>query len=149
MNIGIKDSTKTVDLLNKLLANELVLYQKTRNFHWNVEGPHFNDLHKLFEEQYDELAEHGDEIAERVRTLGHRPLSTMTEALEAASLQEKPCDFPKAEAMVEQLLADHEQIIREIRKMIDQVEDVGSEDFLTGLLQAHEKTAWMLRSVNA
>lgn len=148
MDIGLKDSKKTITLLNQLLADETILYQKTRMYHWNVEGPHFNDLHKVFEEQYEALEGTIDSVAERIRTLGSRPEGTLAQVLKTSKLKEDS-KSPQALIMVKNLLADHEAIIRATRKAIEQVEDVGTEDFLTGLLQEHEKTAWMLRSIAA
>ena len=145
-----EESRKNVaSILGKLLANEFVLYTKTRRYHWNVTGPHFNDYHKVFEGQYDELAEDIDAIAERIRSLGVMVAASLTEFKERTNLEEHPNTYPNAKTMTENLLKDHETIIKSIRSNIPQVGnfgDVGTEDFLTELLEKHEKTAWMLRA---
>jgi starvation-inducible DNA-binding protein len=152
-NIGLsKEQRENVaKVLNTVLADETVLYQKTRNFHWNVRGPRFNDLHAFFEEHYNELETIIDDVAERVRAIGVFATGTLKEFSEKTRLEEKPKSYPSAEDMLRQLLVDHEKIIQNLRKDIvtvgEKYEDVGTEDFLTGLLTAHEKTAWMIRSL--
>ncbi|MEW6588688.1 MAG: Dps family protein [Thermoproteota archaeon] len=151
INIGIADKQRkaVVGLLAKLLADEYVLYTKTRNYHWNVVGPHFNDLHKFFESQYGAIDSDIDEIAERIRSLGEKTPATLTEFVKNATIKEHP-EFPPADKMVSNLVADHESIIRTLREGIstcEQNNDAGTADFLTGLMEKHEKTAWMLRSV--
>jgi starvation-inducible DNA-binding protein len=148
VNIGISDDNrqKVVAILNTLLADEFLLYIKTRNYHWNVTGPQFNDLLKFFESLYEEL----DEVAERAKALGGRAFGTLDEFRTSARLGEKPGAVPPARDMLGSLLADHEAVIRTLREDIgtvnDRYQDVGTADFLTGLLEKHEKTAWMLRS---
>jgi starvation-inducible DNA-binding protein len=151
LNIGITDKNRKalVTTLNKVLADEVVLNTKTRNYHWNVVGPQFNDLHKFFEAQYNELNEIVDEVAERARTLGGRALGTLAEFTQHTRLKERPGDRPDARGMIADLLADHETLIRELRDDIesaDKAGDAGTNDFLTGLLEKHEKMAWMLRA---
>ena len=136
-------------LLNDLLADAHLLYVKTRNYHWNVTGPHFNELHKVFEGQYEALAGEIDEIAERGRALGAKAEATLADFLKRARLKERPGDHPDAKAMLTGLLSDHETFARQLRKDVETSEksdDSGTADFLTGLLEAHEKTAWMLRA---
>ena len=151
VNIGIADDDRrrVVAILNTLLADEFLLYTKTRNFHWNVTGPQFNDLHKFFEAQYEALDETIDAVAERARSLGGRALGTLEEFRASARLGEKP-GAPPARDMLAALLADHEALVRALREDItavnDRHRDVGTADFLTGLLEQHEKSAWMLRS---
>lgn len=150
-NIGIstKGREAVITTLGRLLADEHVLYVKTRNFHWNVTGLDFGSLHALFEKQYDELSESIDEIAERLRSLGGVAPGSMKEFLKLARLDEQPGDALPAEKMIAALLADHEAVARSLRADIEIAEkagDTGTEDFLTGLLEAHEKTAWMLRA---
>jgi starvation-inducible DNA-binding protein len=127
-----------------------VLYTKTRNYHWNVIGEHFRDLHKLLEEQYEQLAVAIDETAERTRQLGAPALATMTEFLKQAHLKEQPGDYPDAFTMLSNLCADHEAVIQWLRQAADDCDekyhDMGTNDFLLGLMQEHEKMAWMLRS---
>ncbi len=151
-NLGItdKDRAGVVKLLNALLADEYVLYTKTRNYHWNVVGPQFNDLHKFFAEQYEALDDFIDEVAERARTLGGHSVATLAEFQEGARLKEHPAQYPAADEMLDNLLADHETLIRQLRADADaaasKYHDTGTNDFLTGLMEKHEKMAWMLRA---
>ena len=151
-NIGMSDSDRrnVVTILNTLLSDEYVLYTKTRNYHWNVVGPQFNDLHKFFEAQYEELNEFVDDVAERARQLGGRAFGSLAEFVKTARLNEAPGAVPAARDMIASLLADHEAIIRSLRAdigpVVDKYNDVGTSDFLTGLLEKHEKMAWMLRA---
>jgi len=151
-NIGIaKKNTDAVSLiLNKLLADESVLYTKTRNYHWNVTGHHFHSLHLFFESQYNELQEFADEMAERARQLGHYAIGTMADFLELTHLSENDTSDLSADGMIKSLLSDHEAIIMAIREdlntVAEQYKDLGTNDFLTGLMEKHEKMAWMLRA---
>ncbi len=151
-NIGISDAARraTAKLLNVHLANVFVLYTKTRNYHWNIVGMQFQPLHGFFEEQYDALAEAMDAIAERVRQIGSVAAGTLEEFSKLTTLKEEPGHVPTAHEMVANLLADHEQIIRDLRKDVDatadEYKDTGTSDFLTGLMEQHEKMAWMLRA---
>ncbi len=151
INIGLSQKNRegVVKALTKLLADEHVLYNKTRSYHWNVEGTSFMEYHNLFEAQYTQTAEHIDQIAERIRTLGFYAEGRLKELLKVAELQEPEIPSEPGD-QIANLLMDHETIIRNLRKQIkeftDEFEDDGSADFITGLLQDHEKTAWMLRS---
>ncbi|MBX3394149.1 MAG: DNA starvation/stationary phase protection protein [Phycisphaerae bacterium] len=151
-NIGINDSNRQAvsQILAAVLADEHVLYVKTRNYHWNVVGPQFNDLHKFLEQQYNLLEESIDAVAERIRTLGSKSPGTMTEFVKLARLKEEPGKFPNARSMVGNLLADHETLIRQLRTDLEacgsRFGDAGTNDFLTGLMEQHEKMAWMLRA---
>jgi starvation-inducible DNA-binding protein len=151
-NIGIPDGNRqsVIGLLNTLLADEYLLYTKTRNYHWNVTGLQFNDLHKFFETQYEALDDIVDEVAERARSLGGRAAGTLEEFRKTARLGEDPGKVPAARDMLAALLADHEALARTLRADVDTVtdkyRDTGTADFLTGLLEQHEKMAWMLRS---
>ena len=149
--IGLKESAraKVLAVLDLVLADEYVLYTKTRNFHWNVVGPHFNDMHKFFEAQYGILDGHVDAVAERSRALGGRAMGSLKEFLAAARLKESVGRTLKEEIMLAELLRDHEALIRALREDVDataRLGDAGTADFLTGLLSEHEKMAWMLRS---
>lgn len=152
LSIGLEAdaASSVVKILSKHLADQHILYIKTRNFHWNVTGPHFTELHKLYESQYTQLAEAIDSTAERIRSLGAVAPGTMSEYLAHARLSESKGKPPKANEMTAQLLADHETVIRQLREDIDTVDgdlgDAGTADFLTGLMQDHEKTAWFLRA---
>jgi starvation-inducible DNA-binding protein len=150
-NIGIKekDTAAVAQILNKLLADENVLYTKVRNAHWNVEGPDFHAQHLFFETIYGELAELIDEIAERVRSIGHFAIGTMKQFLELTQLTEMKYGKNDSQGYIKELLNDLESLIISIREDIDAVEkagDAGTEDFLVGILEKHEKTAWMLRA---
>lgn len=152
VDIGIEQQNRdaVADALNRLLADEYVLLTKTRNYHWNVVGMQFNDLHKFFEGQYDQLTETVDDIAERARQLGKPSVATLQEFGKAARLKEHPGVYPPADQMLSNLLADHETIIKILRSDLaasaEKYGDMGTSDFLTGLMEQHEKMAWMLRS---
>lgn len=151
-NIGISEANKqaVATELNKLLADEFLLYTKTRKFHWNVEGPQFHDLHLFFEKQYGQLATIMDEVAERIRKLGHYALGAMKHFLAETNLVEHEDYGTSSSVMLQELLDDHETIIRRLRsdidKFQDQYKDAGSADFITGLVEQHETMAWMLRA---
>lgn len=150
-NIGLEQDVlkKDNELLNAFLADLHVLYIKTRKFHWDVSGPSFKEYHEFFEEQYKALEEEIDLVAERVRQLGGRPVATMADFIKESSLKEDHDGHIKTQEMFKRLLADHEQIIRELRDDVkttdEELEDAGTADFLTGLMEEHEKHAWMLR----
>jgi starvation-inducible DNA-binding protein len=150
-DIGIKDQDSKVvaGVLNKLLADENVLYTKARNAHWNVEGPDFHAQHLFFESLYSELAEIIDEVAERVRSIGHYAVGSMKEFLELTQLTETKYKKNDSQGFISELLNDYESLIISLREDIKTAEesnDAGTEDFLVGLLEKHEKTAWMLRA---
>lgn len=152
IDIDLKEKNRAaaVDILNRLLADEHVLYIKTRGFHWNVTGQNFSELHKFFESQYDELEGIIDEVAERARALGGQARGSMKDFLKITRLREAAGDSLAAPKMLAALLADHEAVIRVLRKDItvcgDELKDAGTNDFLTGLMEQHEKMAWMLRA---
>jgi DNA-binding ferritin-like protein (oxidative damage protectant) len=151
INIGInaKDREKICNGLNRLLADTFALYLKTHNFHWNVTGPMFNTLHVMFEEQYTELWDAVDTIAERVRSLGYPAAGTFTEYAKLSTIKETT-GVPSAEEMVRLLVEGNEAAARTARKyfpVADKASDEATMDMLTERLQAHEKTAWMLRSL--
>lgn len=154
INIGISSGNlhEVINVLSKILADQYVLYTKTRNYHWNVTGEDFSEYHKLFGDQYDALDGDIDDVAERIRSLGGKTPATLSEFTKTARLTEHPNEYPKASIMIANLLADHEKIIQNLRKDIEscgKYGDVGTEDFLTQLLEKHEKTAWMLRATLA
>ena len=150
-NIGIpeKKLESVTSLLSALLADEMTLYIKTRKFHWNVCGESFMELHKLFEGQYKQLEEYIDEIAERISKLGAKTIGTMQEFSSSATLKEAPGKYPSQKNMLQELLDDHETLIRHLRKQVEacggKYKDAGTADFLTGMMEAHETTAWILR----
>ena len=150
-NIGITpENLKTSSaILGTLLADEMTLYLKTRKSHWNVTGESFMELHKLFENQYKQLEESIDEIAERIGKLGEKTVATMAEYLKLASIKESPGVYLSSKAMIAELLEDHESVIKQLRTDIEACaadsKDAGTADFLTGLMELHETTAWILR----
>ncbi|GLW60530.1 DNA starvation/stationary phase protection protein [Hydrogenophilus thermoluteolus] len=153
IDIGIADEDRQAIAqgLSKLLADTFVLYLTTHNFHWNVTGPMFQTLHTMFMEQYTELWNALDEIAERIRALGHPAPGSMSEYLKLTRLSEVH-GVPKAEEMVRILVAGHEAVCKTAREIVPTVERANDEptlDLLTQRLQIHEKTAWMLRSLLA
>lgn len=151
VNIGISEKNRAAVAasLNQLLADEHILYNKTRNYHWSIEGPSFMEFHKLYESQYTALAETIDQIAERIRTIGHFAEGRLKEIVKLATLDEPEAPTDQAK-QIENLETDHETMIIKLRKLIkdfdEKYKDIGSSDFVTGLLKDHEKMAWMLRS---
>ena len=138
----------SVSILSVILADEMTLYTKTRKFHWNVSGESFMELHRLFQEQYTELEETIDEIAERIGKLGSKTIGTMKEFGKHTRLKESPDKYPTQKEMLKELLGDHESVIIELRKDIeicDKNKDAGTTDFLTGIMIQHETFAWVLR----
>lgn len=147
--IGSVQAQKIGGILNRILSDSFVLYIKTRNYHWNVTGPHFIELHKLFESQYEQLDASVDAVAERARALGALASGSMKEFIKQATLGESAGEARDWKEMVRNLLADHEAVIRALRKDVEttaKLGDAGTSDFLTGLLEEHEKTAWILRA---
>lgn len=151
INIGIDetDRRKIAEGLSRLLADSYTLYLKTHNFHWNVTGPMFQELHKMFEIQYQELAEAVDTIAERIRALGILAPATYSEFVRLSSIRESTGSVSASE-MVRQLTEGHETIVRTARSLmplVNKASDEASLDLLTERTRYHEKTAWMLRSL--
>jgi starvation-inducible DNA-binding protein len=153
IDIGIKegDRQKIAQGLSRLLADTYTLYLKTHNFHWNVTGPMFQTLHLMFEQQYNELALAVDLIAERIRALGYPAPGTYAEFTRLSSIRESK-GVPAAEAMLRELVAGQEAVVKTARSvfpLVDKAHDEPSADLLTQRMQVHEKTAWMLRSLLA
>jgi starvation-inducible DNA-binding protein len=151
IDIGIpeRDRAKIADGLSRLLADTYGLYLKTHNFHWNVEGPMFNTLHLMFMEEYTELWNALDEIAERIRALGYPAPGTYREFGRLTKLEDTE-GVPEAMDMVRLLVRGHETVARTARDVFGVAEkgnDEATVDLLTQRLQVHEKTAWMLRSL--
>ena len=147
--ISTQDRAAIAKGLSRLLADTYVLYLKTHNFHWNVEGPMFNTLHLMFMTQYTELWNALDLIAERIRALGYPAPATNTELAKLTSVEEVP-GVPDALEMVRILVKGHEAVARTARGIFPSAEKASDEstaDLLTQRLQVHEKTAWMLRSL--
>ncbi|WP_069132961.1 Dps family protein [Rhodohalobacter halophilus] len=150
VNIGISTVNRgaIANELSRVLADSYVLYLKTHNYHWNVTGKFFHSLHEQFEEQYSELAEAVDVIAERIRALGFRAPGTFKEYRELTSIEED-ADQPDAMEMVRRLVVGNEQVLRTAREALKPAqkgEDEATIDLLTQRLNTHSKTAWMLRS---
>ena len=151
LNIGLSADVrqKIASILNKLLADEFVLYTKTLKFHWNVQGIVFHDFHAAFKEQYEKLFDFVDSIAERARALGAPALGSLQDFSTYKRLKETNSKNLSAIAMVKELLADHEAIIRTIRQDVDETArlgDQGTSNFLQDILVKHEKIACMLRA---
>jgi starvation-inducible DNA-binding protein len=150
VNTGIdQESRRQIsEGLSRLLADTYMLYLKSHNFHWNVTGPHFQSLHTMFEEQYVELADAVDLIAERIRALGFPAPGTFREFAGLTSIIENE-GVPDAENMIRFLVEGHEAVVRTARTLlplVDKVSDEATADLLTQRINLHEKTAWMLRS---
>lgn len=151
-NIGIteEDRKKVAVQLAKLLADEFVLYTKTRNAHWNVEGPDFHTMHVFFEGQYGDLDELMDSVAERMRKIGHYAPGTLKQMLQLTHLTEETERANTSAGFLKELLADHESIIEFLRGNINafanDYHDLGTSDFITGLMETHEGMAWMIRA---
>lgn len=154
-NIGLNEEQRAgvANILRRVLADEHVLYVKLRNYHWNVVGPHFFTLHEAFQEQYEDLEGVIDDVAERTRQLGATAIGTMEEFTEYATLREEPGVYPEAGTMVANVTADHEAMVGNLRQDLrdcdEKYNDMGNSDFLTGLMEKHEKMAWMLRAFSA
>ena len=151
MDTGIspKDRAAIAKGLSRLLADTYVVYLKTHNFHWNVEGPMFQTLHQMFMDQYTEAWNAIDLVAERIRSLGHYAPGTYREYLELARVKETP-GVPKALQMVKLLIEGQEAVVktaREILPLAEGADDQSTLDLLTQRMQVHEKNAWMLRSL--
>ena len=145
-----KNAEAVCRILNTLLSDEYVLYTKTRNYHWNVTGQQFDELHKFFQLQYEALNVIVDDAAERARSLGGISFGCLAEFLKHTRIKETAGEELKAKEMISNLLSDHESIIRSLRMDLEacanKYHDMGTSDFLTGLMEQHEKMAWMLRS---
>lgn len=151
LEIGITDKNlkTTTAALAALLADEMILYIKTRKFHWNVSGESFMELHKLFEKQYKELELSIDELAERIGKLGQKTIGTTEEFSNLTTLKEHPGVNGSADEMIKELFSDHQAVIVELRKGIDlcaeATKDAGTADLLTKIMEQHETVAWILR----
>lgn len=151
MDIGISEQNRkeVSDRLQQVLADEFVLYTKTRNYHWNIISINFAELHAFYETQYEELADMIDEVAERIRMLGFTSHGKMSDFLKDTQLMELEYTSDARE-QISNLAEDHALIIRTLRKYITEIDeqfrDLGTSDFITALMEKHEKMHWMLRS---
>lgn len=146
-NLGfdVKEKQEVVSSLNALLANYQVHYQKLRNFHWNVKGSDFFDLHQQFEEEYNGVLLQIDEIAERIRTFGATPFSTLKEYLAESNIKES-LPGASSDEMVQELLDDYGILMSYLIEAIEasnEVGDIGTADFLTKYMKRMEKRHWM------
>jgi starvation-inducible DNA-binding protein len=150
--IGILDHNieEVATLLNTLLADEYLLFTKTRNAHWNIGGSNFLELHTFFKVKYEMLNEIIDTIAIRIRSLGHFALGSLKDYLIVTHLLETNYNFGNPKQVIQTLTDDHETIIRSIRNDIipasEKFKDLGTADFVTDILEQHEKMAWMHRA---
>ncbi|MEQ9423753.1 MAG: DNA starvation/stationary phase protection protein [Cyclobacteriaceae bacterium] len=139
------ETAELVDGLNNLLANYAVHYQKLRNFHWNVKGPDFFELHEKFEEQYNDAKVAVDEVAERIRVFGQTPFSTMREFLDNSEIKESSTDLSSFE-MVQEILNDYLVLLEYMFKVVEiaiENGDSGSEDMVKSYIKGIEKNHWM------
>lgn len=151
LGIEAKKLDAIADGLAHMLADTYTLYVTTQGYHWNVTGPQFRSLHEMFEEQYIDLREAADELAERIRALGRTAPGSLAEFAELTALEDGPAALD-AKAMVENLVTGNESIARLSRELVETAEDAGdvaTADLVTARIQQHEKTAWMLRSTVA
>lgn len=151
IDIGINEQSRltVAEGLKRLLADSYTLYLQTHNFHWNVTGPQFRELHLMFEEHYTELAVAVDDIAERIRTLDVAAPGTYKALAELSSIEEVE-GVPNAAEMVVILTQSHEQVVktsREVLKLAQEAEDESSASLISDRMRVHEKTAWMLRAM--
>ena len=146
--MAAKDMKQVAQALTKVLADNTVLYMKTHGFHWNITGPHFKMYHDMFEEQYTDMFEAQDVIAERIRALGELAPNSYKELLKHATMKENMATLSPRD-MIEALLDGNEAMIKSIREAMTSAENAGDEgsfDMLVERLQTHEKNAWMLRA---
>lgn len=150
IGIGAKDRAAIAQGLSHLLADTYTLYLTTHNFHWNVTGPMFNSLHTMFMDQYTELWNAVDPIAERIRSLGHVAPGSYAAFGQLSSLPDAPTTPPKALDMVRILAQGHEAVARTARglfPLVDKASDEPTADVLVQRLTVHEQAAWMLRAL--
>ncbi len=152
IDIGIsdKDRAAIAQGLSRLLADTYTLYLTTHNFHWNVTGPMFTSLHTMFMDQYTELWNAVDPIAERIRSLGHTAPGSYADFGKLTSLDDAPSVPPSALDMVRILVKGNEAVARTARGLFplaDKANDEPTSDLLTQRLTVHEQAAWMLRSL--
>lgn len=152
LNAVKTESTEAVSAIANLkttLADEYLLLLKTQNYHWNVEGPLFYSLHKLFEEQYKQLADYVDRAAEVVRALRAKAPGSFKEFKELSSIQEASGDKASSHQIIENLSQDHTNMAIALRKRLEEAEDAEETSAIVlyeDLIQFHEKAAWMIRS---
>lgn len=151
IDIGINQTDRTIiaEGLKRLLADSYTLYLQTHNFHWNVTGLRFRELHLMFEEHYTELAVAVDDIAERIRTLDVAAPGTYKEFASLSSIQEVD-GVPSAEEMIKILVKSHESVVKTCRTVLKPAQEADDEStaaLVSDRMRLHEKTAWMLRAL--
>lgn len=146
IDTGIENKDKTIESLNKLLASTFVLYVKILNFHWNIISKKFYTLHKEFKKLYERTFDDIDLIAERIRSLGGKPISTLKEFLDKSNIKEPESNKLSDEDMISELLKDYESTIKYIRECLNEKPDNATNKILEDLIEILEKDAWMLRS---
>ena len=150
INIGITPEARenSAQAVSRLMADTYTLYLKTHGYHWNVEGPHFQQLHIQFMEQYTEMWTAVDDLAERVRALGHFAPSSYAAMAKLSSILEED-GRPDWQMMVKNLAKGHEQVAKTAREVLRIAEEAGDDataDVVAPRVTLHEKTAWMLRA---
>jgi len=151
-NIGISEQNRQAiaEQLSKILADEFMIYSKTLSAHWNIEGPDFHSVHLYLETLYNEQQVIVDTVAEKIRTIGHYVPAQLGKYLELTHLSETAVQKNDSQTLFADLLEAHESVIVFIRENIkpfaDKLKAEGISDYITGLMEHHEKTAWMLRS---
>ncbi|MFD1631767.1 Dps family protein [Pseudopedobacter beijingensis] len=153
IGLDSKKVVELVDLLNDLLANYQIHYQKLRGCHWDVKGNDFFTLHLKFEELYNNAQLTIDEIAERVLTLGKSPHSTYANYIKVSKIKEIETEGLEPRKMVEAILDDYKILLELEREIIETASaettnDEGTADMITGFVKFQEKTSWMLRAYN-
>lgn len=150
LGFNSEESNRVVDQLNELLCNLQVHYQKLRNYHWNVTGPDFFDVHEQFEQEYEEVKLEIDEIAERIRVFGKTPISTMREYLAHSEIRETGTDL-SAHEMVSEIIRDFEILLThmmDITEVAQEIGDLSTDDMIKGFMHRKEKRHWMLTAFN-
>lgn len=148
LDLDAQGRTAVAEALARLLGDTYALQVKAQGYHWNVTGPHFHSLHAVFEQEYDALAEAADDLAERIRALGHRAPAGLQGLLQLSSIPEET-GAPAWQDMVKALLSGHEVAASTARAVIavaEEARDDASADLAVERIQAHEKAAWMLRA---
>lgn len=148
-----QNKSSVSNLLKEILADQFLLYTKSRNYHWNVVGTNFYGLHKAFEDIYEGLAEDIDNIAERIRALGSNAPGTLKEFQKLSSIKETENNYPSSTEMVKEIINDLEYISNKLNSSAKKIQDENSDEVTAGmlysLLEKYDKTMWMLKSTLA
>ena len=145
-----QNKSDVANLLKEILADQFLLYTKSRNYHWNVVGPNFYGLHKAFEDLYEGLADDIDNVAERIRALGSNAPGTLKEFLKLSSIKESENNYPAASEMLKEIISDFESVNDKINSSAKKIQDENGDEVTAGmlysLLEKYEKTLWMYKS---